>query len=75
MVTQMELDLTASEVIIVTMLANLGASVLAGQQEQARELGAMIMNIPESAAVASDALEKLESSLALAKAVMEQELS
>lgn len=75
MVTQMELDLTASEVVVITMLANLGSSLLAGDRAAAQELGAMIMRIEDSNAVAECALEKLEASLRLARTILEQEPS
>lgn len=75
MVTQMELDLTASEVVVVTMLANLGSCLLAGDRAAAQELGAMIMRIEDSNAVAERALEKLEASLKLARTLLEQEPS
>lgn len=71
MTMQIELDLHASEIVIVTMLANLGASFLAGDKEAVQELGAMIMRIADSNVVAEKALEKLESSLALAKKMLE----
>lgn len=71
MTTQIELDLQASEIVIVTMLANLGAAFLSGDKEAVQELGAMIMRIEHSSSVAAAALEKLESSLALAKSVLE----
>jgi hypothetical protein len=71
MTMQIELDLKAGEIVIVTMLANLGASFLAGDKEAVQELGAMIMRIADSNVVAEQALEKLESSLALAKSMLE----
>jgi len=75
MTTQIELDLKAGEIVIVTMLANLGASFLAGDKEAVQELGAMIMRIADSNAVAERALEKLEASLAMAKAVLDADAS
>lgn len=71
MTTQIELDLQASEIVVVTMLANLGAAFLSGDKEAVQELGAMIMRIENSSGVAQLALEKLESSLALAKNILE----
>jgi hypothetical protein len=75
MTTQIELDLQASEVVIVTMLAHLGAAFLSGDKEAVQELGAMIMRIADSNAVAERALEKLEASLAMAKAVLDADAS
>lgn len=71
MTTQIDIDLRAGEIVIVTMLANLGASFLSGDKEAVQELGAMIMRIEDSNVVAERALEKLESSLALAKKILE----
>ena len=66
-VTELQLDLTASEVIVVTMLANMGASLLGGDEESVRSIGKMLMLDPEIETIALGALEKLEASLRLAK--------
>lgn len=67
---EMALELTASEIVIVTMLAHLGAAVLSGDRDTVQELGDMIVKSDSQAVVSSAALEKLEASLKAATSMI-----
>lgn len=64
---EVTLDLQGAELVIVTMLANLGAAVLSGDKEAASDLGNMLMGMERSEQIAAIALDKLEASLKVAK--------
>lgn len=66
---EMQLDLQAMELLVVTALANLGQCVLAGDRDAARELGDMLIAMPNAEIHGRLGLEKLEASLKLAKAM------
>lgn len=63
----LQLDLSGMEILVVTMLANLGSCVLAGDRESAKVLGEMLVKMDHAEAIAVSVLDKLESSLKLAK--------
>jgi hypothetical protein len=67
----MAVDLSASEIVIVTMLAHLGAAGLSGDRDAVQELGDMIVRVDPHAVVSSAALEKLEASLTAARSMID----
>lgn len=61
------LDLHATELVCVVMLANIGHALLAGDRKAVEEVGTLLMDLPDSEQTALKALEKLEVSLRLAQ--------
>lgn len=66
----MDIDLTASELLVVTLLAFFGNAVLQGDREAMEEVSTMLLAFPDGEAISAKALEKLEAGIRLAKRMM-----
>lgn len=68
---ELTLDLTPSELVVVTMLASLGEAVMAGDKVAGGEVAGMLMKEEGIEQIAQTALDKLHASLKLAKTMMQ----
>lgn len=63
---EMQVDLLATELMVLVMLANMGHAMLSGDRDAAKSLGEMLMELPGGEETAMSALQKLEASMKLA---------
>lgn len=71
-ITEMQLDLTADEIVVIAMLANMGSSMLAGDMDAVRELGGMLIKSAGAEKSALSALNKLESAVKLMRGISQE---
>lgn len=75
MIADLQVDLKAEEIVMVTMLAHFGSAVLAGAHEDAQTIADLIFRAKDAEEVADRALAKLEATLRIAKSAIESELA